>query len=600
MFRSKHLVVLIVGLLWSGCTIVSEGIFGDTPTPTLSSSTQGDMGADVGEGFGDSEQREPPAGVRVVEGPEVVEVVWSAAGEDITNYEVSIDSGEWVDVGKTTQFVDADALPGAVSIDSFEATRGLATDRIELSAAISFDPGPVRSYRVRSVSASGLSEPSEAVTGARIPERATFTWEREEVMISGQWSTLSMSEDAMVAVTDALSDGEPQRYRVSVTAVGAAARVSSEPAIGQVLAVTELSVGGSHACVLATNGEVACFGRNSSGQLGVGDFEEQVMLAKVVFDGERAEHIAAGGDHTCAVTDAGRVWCWGSNSSGQLGNESRDNRASPVPVDVNGEVVESVSAGVFHTCVVTQQSKIKCWGSNEFGQLGDGGNIDTSRPVDVGISSNRAKSVHCGQAHTCSVLSDGRVLCWGSNENGRLMQRGITESNLPVDASFVDRKAQTLSLGSSHTCALLDDKTMWCWGGNGSGQLGRFLGDDSVDGRDVSLGDDVLSITAGVESSCAVTVSGGASCWGFNLFGQLANGSTDSTSDPTSIDVGAGDVTAIGAGFGQVCVLVDASIVRCWGRNDANQLFSDIMGNRGDEDGEMPPPDIEILEVFTR
>jgi alpha-tubulin suppressor-like RCC1 family protein len=143
--------------------------------------------------------------------------------------------------------------------------------------------------------------------------------------------------------------------------------------------------------------------------------------------------ISAGWDHTCAVTSTGAVECWGYNGYGQLGDNTTTYR--PVPVGVVGlsSGVVSVSAGAAHTCALTSTGAVKCWGSNGSGQLGDNTTTDSPVPVDVVGLSSGVVSVSAGQNDTCALTSTGAVKCWGYNGYGQLGDNTTTDSHVPVD-----------------------------------------------------------------------------------------------------------------------------------------------------------------------
>jgi alpha-tubulin suppressor-like RCC1 family protein len=148
--------------------------------------------------------------------------------------------------------------------------------------------------------------------------------------------------------------------------------------------------------------------------------------------------IALGADHTCAVTTSGAAKCWGKNDAGQLGNNSTTNSSTPVQVLNLSANVASISAGGLHTCAVTTGGAAKCWGHNVFNQLGNASTIPSSLvPVAVVGLSSGIKSVAAGGTHTCAVTTDNRVKCWGDNENGRLGDGTTVQKDSPIDV-FVE------------------------------------------------------------------------------------------------------------------------------------------------------------------
>jgi cysteine-rich repeat protein len=181
--------------------------------------------------------------------------------------------------------------------------------------------------------------------------------------------------------------------------------------------------------------------------------------------------ISAGGTHTCALLADGTMRCWGGNYSGQLGNGEQVYSRKPVAVSGLGGVV-SISAGGSHTCAVLSDGTARCWGENRTGQLGNAGSDRSLLPVSVSDLSGVA-SISAGELHTCAVLTNGGAACWGKNSRGQLGNGTTKNSSLPVPVSSLSGVA-SISAGYKHTCAVLTDGTARCWGANGVGQLGNW------------------------------------------------------------------------------------------------------------------------------
>lgn len=180
--------------------------------------------------------------------------------------------------------------------------------------------------------------------------------------------------------------------------------------------------------------------------------------------------IAAGANHTCAVTTAGRLKCWGYNGYGQLGDGSLTNRVTAVDVVGLGSGVASISTGHYYTCATLTSGAAKCWGYNGAGQLGDNSATSRSAPVTVvGLTSGVA-SITAGNGHTCATLTSGAAKCWGTNGNGQLGVNDTNSRSTPVDV--LGSGVAEISAGGNHSCALMTSGTAKCWGGNSFGQLG--------------------------------------------------------------------------------------------------------------------------------
>jgi alpha-tubulin suppressor-like RCC1 family protein len=279
--------------------------------------------------------------------------------------------------------------------------------------------------------------------------------------------------------------------------------------------------------------------------------------------------VSAGGAHTCALTTTGGVLCWGDGSAGQLGDGMRSARATPVGVFGLSSGATAVSAGSEHTCALTTGGAAKCWGLDYDGQLGDGSGafgVIRDTPVDVAGLSHGVAVIAAGASHTCAVTTAGGVKCWGSNDHGQLGDGTMTRRLAPVDVSALSAGVVAVALGDYHTCALMASGSAKCWGDNDNGQLGDGTPVARLTPVSVSGLAGATAITAGDFHACALA-SGGIVCWGDNGNGQLGNGTTTPSSVPVGVSGLGGGVAAISAGsdFDQSCALLVGGNVRCWG-----------------------------------
>ncbi len=346
--------------------------------------------------------------------------------------------------------------------------------------------------------------------------------------------------------------------------------------------VAAIAAGSNHSCALTTAGAVHCWGSNGNGQLGDGSTTSQSTPVAVSGLDSGVAAIAAGNSHTCALTTAGAVLCWGFNGSGQLGDGSTTQRTTPVAVSGLGSGVAAIAAGRHHSCALTTAGAVQCWGNNNSGQLGDGSTMGRSTPVAVSGLDSGVAAITAGSQHSCARTTAGAVRCWGSNFNGQLGNGTTTDSTTPVAVSGLDSGVAAIAAGHNvHTCALTTAGAVRCWGWNVYGQLG----DGSTMGRSTpvavsSLGSGVATIVAGTSHSCARTTAGAAHCWGDNFFGQLGDGSTTHRTTPVAVSgLGAG-VAAIAAGDTHSCALTTAGAVLCWGFNGSGQLGDDSTTQR--------------------
>jgi len=350
--------------------------------------------------------------------------------------------------------------------------------------------------------------------------------------------------------------------------------------------IAQVAAGGAHTCALSTAGGVKCWGYNGYGQLGDGTTAEKSTPVDVLGLGSGVAAIAAGGKHTCALSTAGGVKCWGYNVFGQLGDGTTTGpfEGKPTPVDVLGlgSGVAAIAAGYGHTCALTTAGGVKCWGNNDTGQLGDGSTVQRLTPVEVvGLGSGVAAIVG-GGSHTCALTTAGGVKCWGMDLDGQLGDGGTNwKKSTPVDVVGLVSGVAAITTGGRHTCALTSTGGVKWWGYNGYGQLG----DDTATNKStpvdvVGLGSGVAAITGGGGHTCALTITSGSKCWGDNGYGQVGDGTTARKSSPVDVlGLGSGMV-AIAAGDNHTCALSTASGVKCWGWNDTTNRSTpaDVVG----------------------
>jgi alpha-tubulin suppressor-like RCC1 family protein len=304
--------------------------------------------------------------------------------------------------------------------------------------------------------------------------------------------------------------------------------------------------------------------------------------------------IAAGALHTCVLTSAGGVKCWGSNESGQLGDGTTITRTTPVDVSGLPNGVRAIAVGDSHTCGLTSSGGVKCWGSNDEGQLGDGSTINRSTPVDVSGLTNGVKSIVAGAINTCALTASGGVKCWGWKNT--YAEGGDITSNkrlIPETINGLTSGVKAIAAGTAHTCILTSAGGVKCWGSNGDGQLG----DGTYMKRATPV--DVIGLTGGVAAiaangyqTCALTLSGGVKCWGINIYGTWGDGISTPTNYTTPVDINGliSDISMIDMGGTYMCVLTLEGGVKCRGDNRQGQLGD------GTTTQQSTPIDVEGLE----
>jgi alpha-tubulin suppressor-like RCC1 family protein len=337
--------------------------------------------------------------------------------------------------------------------------------------------------------------------------------------------------------------------------------------------VLQVSAGGNHTCAIAAGGGVQCWGFNAQGQLGDATTGNRPAPVGVSGLASGMSSVQAAFLHTCALTTGGGVKCWGRNTSGQLGDTTTANRSAPVDVSGLATGATAIAAGLNHSCAVTTGGGLKCWGYNYYGQLGDDSNTLAQTPVNVfGLASGIA-AVRAGSDHTCALTTGGGVKCWGRNRFGQLGDGSTTERHAPADVSGFTSGATAIAVGFDHSCALTAGGGVNCWGFNGWGQLGDgSITSRSTPGGVSGLASGVVSIAAGQAHTCALTTGGGVKCWGDNSSGQLGDNSTTYRVTPVNVLGLASGVMAIAAGEYHTCALTTGGGVKCWGYNALGQL----------------------------
>ena len=351
------------------------------------------------------------------------------------------------------------------------------------------------------------------------------------------------------------------------------------------LSATQVAAGGLHTCALMSGGGVKCWGSNSRGQLGNGSASNSSSPVDVVGLTSGSTAIAAGHyDYSCAATSTGAVKCWGDNQHGILGNRSTTYSRTPVVVGGFGSEVRAIAPGYGHACALTSGGGVKCWGENGYGGLGNGTQTASTTPVDVIGLGSGVRAIAAGANHSCALTSNGGVKCWGGNYNGELGNGGSPLiSRSPVDVVGLTSGVVAISSYFEHTCAVTSGGAVKCWGFNREGELGNGTQTASTTPVGVvGLSSGVRAIAAGYSHSCAITSGGGVKCWGDNHYGALGNGSTSSLSlTPVAVSGLTSGVRGIAAGQFHACAVTSGGGVKCWGQDDNGQLGNGQLGCGG-------------------
>ena len=307
-----------------------------------------------------------------------------------------------------------------------------------------------------------------------------------------------------------------------------------------------VSLGEQHTCAVLDTGVLKCWGRNNHGQIGVGSGGDKDTPQTVnVGSGRTTTSVYLGYHHSCAILDDQSVKCWGRNQDGELGvGSTTSSFNTPQAINTLGTNRHAISLalGQGFTCALLDDGSIKCWGQDNFGQRGDGGGSgsDIRSPPSSAISlpaGRTATQISAGEFHVCALLDDASVVCWGKNSEGQLGDGTTTQRTAPVTTSSFGsgHSASFISAGYDHTCALLTDGGVRCWGSNNNGQLGDGTSTDrtSPPSSDINLGSGytAIGVSAGGGHTCAMLNDGDMKCWGARGGGQLGDDSNFASGD---------------------------------------------------------------------
>jgi len=476
----------------------------------------------------------------------------------------------WTPTGQTSAILNTTSPgPGISQVHSIQTTQGGVTKSGSINIVGARAGAPICTLAITSPAPALGTDVTVKATCA--PAAFAYTWDAfNATLLSGQ------NTDTAVFRVDATAPANRATLYMHAVASGqfgphVAVLVGDAPAppppppppeIG-LLPQARVSAGSFHACARNETGAAFCWGRNDEGQLGNGT--NASSNAPVAVSGlasgvlsisagnlhtcavtsdrtvqcwgggvsnvpsplpgvSNVLQVSSGYDHTCALTSAGGVFCWGGNQDGQLGNGTNTASGGPVPVTGLSSGVMAISASTFSTCALTNTGRVKCWGNNQFGQLGNGTQAASNVPVDVSGLATGVTHIAANRGHACAVKA-GAAVCWGENASGQLGNGTTAPSTTPVAVSGLTTGIGSVIAGYTHNCALALNGALRCWGSNAKGELG--------DGTDVThltpvsvsgLGAGVVGATAHFQLSCAESSSGAVDCWGDNSRGQLGDG----------------------------------------------------------------------------
>ena len=371
--------------------------------------------------------------------------------------------------------------------------------------------------------------------------------------------------------------------------------------------IVKVSNGSYHSFGLTSDGRIYAWGRNTSGELGIGttlarsNVPIAVKTTGTPMDGKVVKQVEGGGryegSHSIALASDGTVYTWGLNQYGQLGNNTTINSRSPVAVQaagtpMEGKTIVQIAAGADHSLALDSDGALYAWGSNAYGQLGNGTTTNSSVPVAVKIAGTPLAGktivqIAAGANHNMVLTSDGTVYTWGWNYHGQLGNNTKTNSNTIVAVQTIGtpiagKKIVKIAAGQGHSLALTDDGMVYTWGRNDTGQLGNNATTDAmlpvavtVTGTPMS-NKTIAEIASGARHSLAIDSSGKVYAWGHNGSGQLGNNSTVNALTPVAVQAPADKniIQVSGSGWlgASSSALTSNGAVYSWGRDLDGQL----------------------------
>lgn len=268
----------------------------------------------------------------------------------------------------------------------------------------------------------------------------------------------------------------------------------------------QVSVGRYHTAAIKTDGSLWLWGNNFRGQLGDNTTTRKSSPVLTVSGGFNWKQVNANGeDNTCAIKTDGTLWTWGRNDYGELGTNDRTARSSPVQTVAGGTNWKQVAQGTGHTVAIKTDGTLWTWGRNNYGQLGDNTRTNRSSPVQTISGGTDWKQVACGRLHTAAIKTDGTLWLWGVNFQGHLGDNTTTDKSSPVQTVSGGTNWKQVSSGYDHTAAIKSDGTLWLWGRNNGGELGDNTVVDKSSPVQTVAGGTYWKMVAAGRTSCAIS-----------------------------------------------------------------------------------------------
>jgi len=321
------------------------------------------------------------------------------------------------------------------------------------------------------------------------------------------------------------------------------------------------------------NGGLWGWGYNSSGDLGDNTTTAKSSPVQTIAGGNNWKQVYVGDFHTAAIKTDGTLWLWGSNDNGygNLGDNTTTNKSSPVQTIAGGTNWKQVAAGNYNTAAIKTDGTLWLWGSNGSGQLGDNTTTNKSSPVQTIAGGTNWRQVACG-SHTAAIKTDGTLGTWGSNFNGKLGDNTTTSKSSPVQTIAGGTNWRQVACGS-HTAAIKTDGTLWLWGWNTNGQLGdSTTTSKSSPVQTIAGGNNWKQVSCGSYHTAAIKTDGTLWTWGEGIYGQLGDNTSVNKSSPVQTVAGGNNWRLVASGFRHTAAIKTDGTLWSWGIGGSGQL----------------------------
>ena len=338
---------------------------------------------------------------------------------------------------------------------------------------------------------------------------------------------------------------------------------------GTAIAIT---AGGDQGCAITPKERLKCWGDNDYGQLGIGASTDDEFKPVLVPNLENVKKVSTGDDNTCAIVKGGKLKCWGYNDYGTVGDGTTTERRTPKQVEGLTSGVKSVSVGNYHACALLTNGKVKCWGYNYYGAVGNGTSENEFHTPKTVSNIENATHVSAGYYFTCATVNE-KAKCWGSNGDGQLGDATTDDRDKPTQVMNLDKNVKRVIAGYYHACAIIGDGRLKCWGDNYYGAVGTGSNTNEYETPQqvVGMQSGVTRVDANEYFTCAVQ-NEKAKCWGDNAYNQLGNGDTDPRDVPAQVSGLTKNVVDVNTGAYHACALLKSGAEKCWGYNSNGQV----------------------------